>query len=73
MLSPSLLPSTHTLEISYLSPPPASMRVLPYLPTPFYLPAFEFPYTGASNKPSQDQEPLLPLILDKAILCYMCG
>ena len=33
----------------------------------------QFPYTGASIKPSQDQGPLLPLIHDKAILTYAAG
>jgi hypothetical protein len=48
------------------------MRVFPYPLTHSHLPALEFPYTGAlSLEPSQDQEPLLPLMPDKAILCYI--
>jgi hypothetical protein len=56
-----------------LSHPPsiASMRVFP-LPTHSVLP----PYTGIplhwGIMPSQDQESLLPLMPNKAILCYIC-
>ena len=32
-----------------------------------------FPYTEASIKPSQNQGPLLPLMPEKAILCYICS
>ena len=34
--------------------------------------SLEFPYTGRGIKPSQDQGPLLPLMPDKVILCYIC-
>jgi hypothetical protein len=30
-----------------ISPPSASVRVFPHLPTHYYLPALAFPYTGA--------------------------
>jgi hypothetical protein len=33
----------------------------------------QFPYNGASIEPSYDQGPLLPLMHDKAILCYICS
>jgi hypothetical protein len=36
-------------------------------------PCLQFPYTGASIEPPQDQGPLLPLLHDKAILCYICS
>ena len=53
-------------------PPPASMRVLPHLPIPSCLTTLVFPgHWGI--EPSQDQGPPLPLILDKAILCYICS
>jgi len=52
-------------------PPPASMRVLLHPPTHSLLP----PYPGiplhCGIEPSQDQGSLLPLMADKAILCYI--
>jgi hypothetical protein len=33
----------------------------------------QFSYTGASIKPSQEQGPLLLLMPDKVILCYICS
>jgi hypothetical protein len=48
-------------------------NVIPFPGSHFFLPALEFPYTGASIQPSQDQGPLLPLMPDKAILCYICS
>ena len=57
-----------------LQPPlPASMRVFLHPPTHSCLPTQAFPYTGASIEPSWDQGPRLPLIPNKAILCYICG
>jgi hypothetical protein len=62
----------HCLETHYpILPPPASMRVLPTHSLP--PPTLEFPYTGASIELSQDQGPLLPLMPNKAILCFMCS
>jgi hypothetical protein len=58
-------------------PPPASMRVFPihpptHSPTHTPSPLSNFPTLGI--KPSlQDQGPLLPLMLNKAILCYICS
>jgi hypothetical protein len=47
MLSPF---QVSPLESPYpISPPPASMRVLPYPPTHSSLPTVALPYTGASN------------------------
>ena len=67
-----------------LSPhPPASMRTFPQPPIPTSLPwnspnhPFPPPCPGIplywSIEPSQDQGPLLSLMSDKAILCYLCG
>jgi hypothetical protein len=44
---------------------PDPMRVLTYLPTHSHLPALAFP--------SQKQGPFLPLMSNKAILCYICS
>jgi hypothetical protein len=47
-------------------PPPASMMVLTHMQT----------YYGLATwcmEPSHDQGPLLPLMSDKAILCYICS
>jgi hypothetical protein len=73
MLSPYPVPPLR--ETPYpISPPPASTRVFLHPPThPLSPPSPPFPYIGASIKPSQDQGPLLPLIHDKAILCYICS
>ena len=51
----------------HILPPPAP----PNHPLPPTHP--QFLYTGASINPSQDQGPLLPVMHDKAILCYMCS
>jgi len=45
---------------------PASMKMLPLPPTPTCI------SLHWGNEPSQDQELLLLLIPDKAILCYIC-
>ena len=71
MLSP--FPVSSPEMSNPIAPPPASLRVFKHQPTHTCLPALEFPYTGASNEPSQDQGPLLPLMPDKSILCYICG
>jgi hypothetical protein len=64
------------------TPPEAPLSHLPSpcfyegVPPPTYLllhPHPQFPYPGASMEPSWDQEPFLPLMHDKAILCYMCS
>jgi hypothetical protein len=61
-------------EISYAIPPlPASIRVYPHLPThPVPPPCTHIPLHWGLG-PSKDQEPLLPLMLDKAIHCYICS
>ena len=53
-------------QVSLREPPPSP---LPLPPTHSQLNALAFPYTGES----QDQGPLLWLVLDNAILCYMCN
>jgi hypothetical protein len=56
-------------ETSYLIlPPPASVRIFqhPRLPP---CPQISLHW---STEPSQDQGPLLPLMFNKAILCYIC-
>ena len=67
MLSPFpvSLPTRNTLSHP---PSPCFYEGVPLLPPP----CPPFPYTGTSIEPSQDQRPLLPLIPDKAILCYIC-
>jgi hypothetical protein len=50
------------------SPPPASMRV-PTHPTTHSLTPTSLPW----HSPSQNQGPLLQLMPNKAILCYICG
>jgi hypothetical protein len=50
-----------------LSHPPNRLLLCGCSPT--HLPALAFP----GIKSSQDQGPLLPLMPDKAILCYICG
>jgi hypothetical protein len=59
MFSPFL---ASPLKASYPTPP-ASMKVRPHAPTHSHLPTLKLP--------SQEQEPLLPLMPDKAILCYI--
>jgi hypothetical protein len=55
-----------------MPPPPASMRVFPHLPThPLSSPHPGIPLHWGI-KLSQDQGPLLPLMPDKAIFCYIC-
>ena len=59
-------------ETGYPIPlPPASMRVLPHLPTHSLLLPCLIILLHCIN-PSQDQWPLLPLMPNKAILCYIC-
>ena len=53
-------------------PLPRSMRVLLHRPTHSHLTALSFPYTGESE-PSLNPGPLLPLMPDNAILCYLYG
>ena len=66
MLSSFLVPSPG-IPLSHLPSPCFYEGVLPpNHPNPHPSPGFS--YTGASRKPSQDQGPLLPLMLDKAIL-----
>jgi hypothetical protein len=52
---------------------PASMRVCPYPPThPFLPPGPRIP-PSLRHQAFSDQGPLLPLMPNKAILCYICG
>jgi hypothetical protein len=53
--------------------PPVSMRVLLHPPIHPLLPHCSGLPLHWGIEPSQDQGPPLPLILDKAILCYMCS
>jgi hypothetical protein len=64
---------THPKTLYTILHPPASMRVYLHLANHSHLPVLAFPYTVASIEPSQDQGPLLPLMPDKAILCYIYG
>lgn len=66
MLSPFPVPS------SPVPPPPDSMRILPLPPTHSHLTTLAFIPLYWGNEPSQDQELLLLLMPDKAILCYIC-
>lgn len=67
MLSPFLV---SPLQASHPIPFPfASKRVLPDLPTHSYLTALAFPLCWGIKAP-QDPGPPLPLMPDKAILCY---
>jgi hypothetical protein len=54
MLSPFQVPPPHRTPYP-ITPPPASMRVLPHPPIHSCLPALAFPYNGVSIEPSQDQ------------------
>jgi hypothetical protein len=65
MLSPFLIPHLPK-KPPFLSPPPASMRVYlhPLLPPHPHIPL----HWG-----TKDQWPPLPLVPNKAILCYICG
>jgi hypothetical protein len=67
-----------------MSLPPGNTLYYPHPPHCFYEgvlpprhplipPHPRFPYTGTSMEPSCDQGPLLPLMHDKAILCYICN
>jgi hypothetical protein len=57
-------------ETPYPTPPPASMRVLPT--HPFLSSCPGMPLHCCIEHP-QAQEPLLPLMSNKAILCHICG
>jgi hypothetical protein len=71
MLSSFPIPPS-ALETSYpIPPPPASMRVYPHLPTHPLLPPCPHIPLHWGIESSQDQGPLLPLMFDKAILCYI--
>ena len=52
--------------------PFTSMRVFPYPPPPL-LPCCSSITLYWGIKPPQDQKPSLPLMSDKAILCYICS
>jgi hypothetical protein len=57
----------------FLVSTPKTPYPLPHSPTlPLPLPGPAIPLHW-SIEPSQDQGPLLPLMTDKAILCYICG
>jgi hypothetical protein len=72
MLSPFLVPLL--LEIpNPISPPPASGRGFLHPPTHSHIPALHSPNLGAYIKPSYHQGSLLPLMPDKANLCYICS
>jgi len=53
--------------------PPVPMRVLTHPTTYSLLPPHPDIPLSRGIKPSQDQGPLLPLLLNRAILCYICG
>jgi hypothetical protein len=54
-------------------PLPASMRVLKILPTHSFPPPCPGTLLHRSIESSQDQGPLLSLMANKAIFCYMCS
>ena len=54
-------------------PHPASMRVFLHLPTHSYLPVLDSPTLGHLSSLHKTQGPLLPLMPDKAIICYICS
>jgi hypothetical protein len=77
MLSPFLVPPRpppRPRNSPSHPPSPASMRVFPYPPThslfPPLLPGISLHW---GIEPSQDQGPVLTLMLYRAILCYLCG
>jgi hypothetical protein len=62
-----------TPEIPYPIPsPPASLRVFPPPTHPLQPPRPGIPLHWGT-KPSQDQGPLIPLMSNKTILCYICS
>ena len=70
--------SLFTFHMLLLLPvsPPKTPYLIPsppaHQPTHSWFPVLAFPYTGALSL-QQDQGPFLPLMSDKAILCYICG
>jgi len=62
-----LFPLSHTL-----SPSPCFYEDVPIPTHSLHLNALALPYVG-ENKPSQEQGLFLPLMLDSAILCHICG
>jgi len=69
MLSPLLVSS---LQTPIPSPHPCFYEGALHPPKPSLLSVLTFSHTGTS-KPSQDQWSLLPLMPDKAVLCYISG
>ena len=61
------------LQTSIPPLPSASMRVLPQPPIHLLTPNCPSSFLYWGIQPSQDQEPPLPLMSDKAILCYICS
>jgi len=62
------------LETPYpISPSPASLRMLPDPRTHIVLPCGPGIPLYQGIEPSEDQGPLLPLMSNKVILCYICG
>ena len=61
------------LEVPYpITPSPVSVRVCPDPPTHSFLPALSFNIPLHWDiEPSSDQGPLLPLMPNKFILCYI--
>ena len=73
MISPFPVTSTPTTHHILPSPFPfASIRVLLHPPTHPLLPHLSSIPLHWGIKPPQDQGPPLPLMPDKAILCYIC-
>jgi hypothetical protein len=62
-------PQTHHPTSTFFPLPFASMEVLPHTPT-LSCPTTQHP--PGCIKPPQDQDPPIPLMSDKAILCYIC-
>jgi hypothetical protein len=72
ILSPFLVSLPPRNPLSHL-PSPCFYEGVPTPTHPLPPPRPRFSYTGASIEPSEDQEPLLPLMHNKAILCYICS
>ena len=62
----------YTFLVFPLKTPNPIPRPPAHQPTHCCFPVLAFPYTGSLSQ-SQDQGPFLPMMPDKAILCYICG
>jgi hypothetical protein len=72
VLSPYLISPNPGNLLSH-PPFPCSYEGITLVTHPFLPSCLQFPYTGSSMEPSWNQGPLLPLMPDKNILCYICS